>query len=190
MVVNRDEVEVNPPGPRRALAGFGSLVFFIIAPGFVAGLVPFWISRWRFQPPWLGFAAFRVAGALLVVAGLAVLLESFWRFAVKGLGTPAPIAPTRRLVVSGLYRYVRNPMYLAVTAIIVGQALIFGNVRLLVYGAFVWCLFHAFVLLYEEPTLTAAYPAEYADYRTNVPRWKPRRLPWRANGLKAETLRS
>jgi hypothetical protein len=82
---------VNPSGARRAVAGFGSLVFFIIAPGFVAGLVPFWISRWRFQPPWLGFAAFRVAGALLVVAGLAVLLESFWRFAVKGLGSPRPL---------------------------------------------------------------------------------------------------
>jgi protein-S-isoprenylcysteine O-methyltransferase Ste14 len=92
----------------------------------------------------------------------------------------APIAPTRRLVVSGLYRYVRNPMYLAVTAISVGQALLHGNVRLLAYGALVWCLFHAFVLLYEEPTLTAAYPAEYPAYRANVPRWIPRRLPWRA----------
>ena len=181
---------MNPSGARRALAGFGSLIFFIIAPGFVAGLVPFWISRWRFQPPWLGFAAFRAAGALLAVAGLLVLLESFRRFAVKGLGTPAPIVPTRRLVVSGQYRYVRNPMYLALTAIIVGQALLFGDVRLLAYGALVWCLFNAFVLLYEEPTLTAAYPAEYPDYRANVPRWIPRRLPWRANGVKAETLSS
>jgi len=149
----------------------------------VAGLVPFWISRWRLQPPWLGFAAIRVAGALLILAGLAVLLESFWRFAVKGLGTPAPVVPTRRLVVTGLYRYVRNPMYLAVAAIIAGQALLFGEARLLGYGAFVWCMFHLFVLVYEEPTLAAAYPAEYEDFRANVPRWIPRLRPWRPGSV-------
>ena len=151
----------------------------------MVGLVPFWISRWRFGPPLLGFAALRAVGAVLIVAGVAVLLESFWRFATKGLGTPAPILPTRRLVVSGLYRYVRNPMYLAVAAMIVGQALFFGSVRLLEYGALVWLAFHLFVLLYEEPTLTAAYPAEYPVFRAHVPRWVPRLHPWE-NRVNAE----
>jgi protein-S-isoprenylcysteine O-methyltransferase Ste14 len=163
---------------RRALAVFGSLVFLVLAPGFVVGLVPFWISRWRFEPPLLGLAALRAVGAVLIAAGLPVLLESFWRFAVRGLGTPAPILPTQRLVVSGLYRYLRNPMYLAVTAMIVGQALLFGNVRLLEYAALVWVAFHIFVLVYEEPTLAAAYPAEYPIFRQNVPRWLPRLRPW------------
>ena len=189
MLVNRDEVDVNPSGARRALAGFGSLVFLLLAPGFVAGLVPFWISRWRLQSALLGFAAFRAAGALLVVAGLAVLLESFWRFAVKGLGTPAPTVPTRRLVVSGLYRHVSQ------SHVSRGD----GNHRRT--GAALRQRSPARVrrlrlvpvprlrALYEEPTLTAAYPAEYPAFRANVPRWIPRRLPWRRNGGNAETLR-
>jgi protein-S-isoprenylcysteine O-methyltransferase Ste14 len=164
---------------RRALAAFGSLVFLVVAPGFVVGLVPFRITRWGFEPPLLGLAALRAAGCLLIVAGLAVLLESFWRFAMRGLGTPAPILPTRRLVVSGLYRHVRNPMYLAVAAMIAGQALLFGNVFLLAYGALVWCAFHIFVLVYEEPTLKEAYPTEYLVFCRHVPRWIPLLQPWR-----------
>jgi protein-S-isoprenylcysteine O-methyltransferase Ste14 len=174
---------------RRALAVLGSLVFLVVAPGFVVGLVPFWISRWRIEPPLLGLTAVRVVGAVLIVAGLPVLLESFWRFAMKGLGTPAPVMPTQRLVVSGLYRYVRNPMYLAVAAMIFGQALLFGDVRLLEYGALVWGAFHIFVLLYEEPTLTATYPTEYPVFRQHVPRWIPRLHPWREDGVDAEGLR-
>lgn len=164
---------------RRTLAVFGSLVFLVVAPGLVAGLVPFWISRWRFEPALLGLTAVRVVGGVLIAAGLPVLLESFWRFAVKGLGTPAPVIPTLRLVVSGLYRHVRNPMYLAVSAMIFGQALLFGNVRLLAYGALVWFAFHLFVLLYEEPTLRASYPAEYPVFCLRVRRWIPRLHPWR-----------
>jgi protein-S-isoprenylcysteine O-methyltransferase Ste14 len=172
----------------RPLAVFGSLVFLVLAPGFVVGLVPFWISRWRFRPPMLGWAAVRAVGAVLIVVGLTVLLESFWRFAMKGLGTPAPVLPTRELVVSGLYRYVRNPMYLAVVAMIVGQAFLFGDVRLLKYGALVWCAFHLFVLVYEEPTLAAAYPAEYPVFREHVRRWIPRLHPWREDRADSESL--
>ncbi|MEO8188878.1 MAG: isoprenylcysteine carboxylmethyltransferase family protein [Acidobacteriota bacterium] len=158
---------------RRILSTAVSLVFLFLAPGTVAGLVPFWISRWRLRA-YPCAAIGRPAGILLLAAGLAVLLESFWRFAAKGLGTPMPLMPTRHLVVSGLYRNVRNPMYLAVTSLVAGQALLFGDVRLLAYAAFVWAAFHAFVLLYEEPTLTAAYPHEYPLFRRNVPRWIPR----------------
>src|SRR5512146_1313878 len=102
---------MNRPG-----AILGSAAFLALAPGTVAVLVPWWISRWHIQPPLLGWTAFRVVGALLVLAGLPVLLDSFGRFTLQGLGTPAPVAPTEHLVVSGLYRYVRNPMYVAVVA--------------------------------------------------------------------------
>ena len=158
---------------RRVLAVFGSALFLVLAPGTVAGLVPFWISRWRFEnvAPWS--LPLRVAGGLLIAAGLAVLLESFARFAIKGLGTPAPVFPTRHLVVSGLYRYVRNPMYLAVLAMIFGQALLFGNARLLAYGALVWLGFHLFVVVYEEPTLRATFGAEYERFCHSVSRWVP-----------------
>src|SRR5919201_3669666 len=107
----------------RAAAVVGSVLFLVVAPGTLAVLVPFWISGWHVAPPLVGFVAFRVLGALRVAAGLPVLLDSFVRFALQGLGTPAPIAPPERLVVTGLYSYVRNPIYLALTSLIVGQAL-------------------------------------------------------------------
>jgi protein-S-isoprenylcysteine O-methyltransferase Ste14 len=163
---------------RKMLAVLGSALFLIIAPGIVAGLVPWWISKWNAQPPFLGFAPMRALGALLLVVGVLVLLESFSRFALQGLGTPAPVFPTRHLVVKGLYRYVPNPMYLAVVSIIFGQAMILGSGSLLVYGALVWLTFHLFVLAYEEPTLRKTFGTEYDAFCANLPRWVPRLSPW------------
>lgn len=163
----------------------GSALFLVVAPGTLAGWIPWWISGWRFEAPFFGWDGSRVIGGALVVAGVAVLIESFARFALVGRGTPAPIAPTERLVVSGLYRYVRNPMYLAVVSIIVGQAVLFGSRPLLGYAAVVGAGFHAFVLVYEEPTLRARYGAEYEKYRAAVRRWWPRArpyTPWTAAG--------
>ena len=100
-------------------------------------------------------------------------------FALKGLGTLAPVAPTRHLVVSGLYRHVRNPMYVGVVSAILGQALWFGSAALLEYAAALWAGFFLFVLLYEEPALKRQFGAEYEAYRRNVPRWLPRIKPWR-----------
>ncbi len=113
-----------------------------------------------------------------MVAGVPVLLDSFARFAFKGLGTPAPVFPTRHLVVSGLYRYVRNPMYLAVASVIFGQGLLFGDVRVLEYGVLVWLAFHLFVLLYEEPVLRRSFGAEYESFCAHVGRWIPRLSAW------------
>ncbi len=164
---------------RRLFAILGSALFLVLAPGTVAGLVPRWISRWRFEhtgPWWLPI---QIVGAVLAALGTVVLLDSFVRFAIKGLGTPAPVFPTRHLVVTGLYRYVRNPMYVAVVAIIVGQALIFANLRVLEYGAFVWVCFHLFVIAYEEPTLRASFGPEYEAFCRGVSRWIPRTSPWR-----------
>ncbi len=164
---------------RKFSAIFGSAVFLVIAPGFVAGLVPWWISHWRLESPFFGLTLFRFVGIVLVVLGAFGLLDSFARFAMQGLGTPAPVFPTRHLVVTGLYRFVRNPMYVSVTSAILGQALIFGNVRLLEYGALVWLAFHLFVLLYEEPTLRKTFGSEYEAYCAGVQRWIPRLTPWK-----------
>ena len=158
---------------RRASAGLGTFVFLIVAPGVIAGLVPWLITGWEFEDPLPGWIAFRVVGALLIVLGVAVVLESFARFAVEGLGTPAPVAPTEHLVVGGLYRYVRNPIYIAVVTVIVGQALLLGQLWLLLYAAAVLVAFVAFVRLYEEPTLSRQFGAEYEDYRRAVPGWWP-----------------
>src|SRR5438477_10892819 len=98
---------------------------------------------------------FLYVGAVLTLLGLTVLLDSFARFALQGLGTPAPVFPTKHLVVTGLYRFVRNPMYVAVVSVIIGQGLLLGNVRILEHGALVWLAFYLFVLMYEEPTLRA-----------------------------------
>ena len=104
----------------KGTAIIGSAIFLVIAPGTLAIYIPYAWTRWRIGPALLGFSWLRVIGALLIVAGLPVLIDSFLRFAIHGLGTPAPIAPPQRLVVTGLYRYVRNPMYVAVLLLILG----------------------------------------------------------------------
>jgi len=156
----------------------GSAVFFCLAPGVVAGIVPGALASWHIQPAFLGLGAFRVVGVVLIVAGGLGLLDCFARFALQGRGTPVPIAPTATLVVSGQYRFVRNPMYVAVVAAIFGQALLFGSTRGLGYAALAWCAFHVFVLAYEEPTLHGQFGQAYAAYQAGVRRWWPRVTPW------------
>ena len=130
---------------RRSTAAISSAVFFVMAPGVVAGVVPWWLTGWRLQNPTPYWGPVRVLGAVLVIAGLIVLVQAFARFVGEGLGTPAPVAPPQRLVVGGFYRYVRNPMYVAVLAIIVGQALVFGQLSLLWYAGIAWLAVAAFV---------------------------------------------
>ena len=158
----------------RARAAAGSALFFLLAPGVVAGLIPWWLTGWEPEDPVSFWGPLRVAGVVLLAAGVGVLLHAFVRFVVEGLGTPAPVVPTKRLVVGGLYRYVRNPMYLAVLAVIVGQALILGRLELLAYAALVAAAFAAFVHWYEEPTLQRQFGDEYEAYRQEVPAWLPR----------------
>jgi protein-S-isoprenylcysteine O-methyltransferase Ste14 len=116
----------------------------------------------------------RWGSGVLIFLGVSVLLHAFVKFVIDGLGTPAPIAPTARLVRHGVYRYVRNPMYLAVLTVIGGQAVLFGSISLVLYGAVVALAFALFVRFYEEPTLRATYGAEYDAYCRAVPAWWPR----------------
>jgi protein-S-isoprenylcysteine O-methyltransferase Ste14 len=156
---------------RKSVAAVGSTVFFALAPGTVAGLLPWWLTRWRPGAAFAHWLPVRVLGVLVLAAGAAVLVHAFARLVVGGLGTPAPVAPPTRLVVGGLYRYVRNPMYLAVSAAIVGQALVLWRPALLGYAAVVAAAMVAFVAGHEQPALTRTFGSQYTAYRAAVPGW-------------------
>lgn len=161
----------------------GSLLWLILAPGTVAVLIPWALTDWYFRSPFLRLTSMRLLGVILILFGLALVLEAFARFTFYGRGTPAPFKPTERLVITGSYRYVRNPMYVAVVAIILGQAFLLGQRSLLVYALVVWCCFQIFVLAYEEPTLERRYGQQYEAYRRGVRRWLPRTQPWIGSSL-------
>ena len=160
-------------------AAFGSLVWLVVAPGTVCGLVPWLITGW--QRPSDPMVLVDGLGAVLVLTGAAVLLHAFVAFAWKGRGTPAPAAPTERLVVSGAYRFVRNPMYVAVVALVLGQVLLFTSWALLAYLVLIAVVTDAFVRGYEEPTLRTTYGPAYDEFCEAVPRWLPRLTPWRGS---------
>lgn len=148
-----------------------SFLFLVIAPGTVAGLIPLVFLR---MGPRIETGVFAYLALPLWLAGGVVLLWSFWNFLAQGRGTPAPVDPPRELVAAGFYRYVRNPMYVAVLSLILGHFLWFGYWNLLVYALLVFVAFHTFVTLYEEPTLKRKFGASYEDYLRKVPRWIPR----------------
>ncbi len=158
---------------RRAL--WKTIAFGILVPGSVTVLVP-----WLLLPPLPDYhlGGFRWVGVLAVGVGAPALLWCGWEFVSTGLGTPAPIDPPRVLVVKGLYRFVRNPMYVAIFLILAGEALYFGSLRLAAYALIAALAFHLFVVLYEEPTLKKKFGPSYLDYCRSVPRWIPR-LPSR-----------
>jgi protein-S-isoprenylcysteine O-methyltransferase Ste14 len=157
--------------PRRFWPIFNTILFTIFVPGTVAILVPRWLLGgflWPGNEPrtWLGGIVFAL--------GAAAYFRCAWEFAVRGLGTPAPIAPTKYLVTTALHRYVRNPMYLGVALAIVGEAVLYRSVHVLMYAAVMLTIAHIFVVLYEEPTLRRQFGESYEDYRRTVPRWIPK----------------
>lgn len=166
----------------RMRAIVGSFVFFWVAPAVVAGVGPFLLVGWTLQPPLLGLSGERVVGVAAVAAGLACLLDCFARFALEGRGTSAPVAQTEVLVASGLYRLVRNPMYVSVLVIVAGQALLFGQARLFAYAGVILVAFRLFVRFHEEPTLRRRFGGSYETYCLHVGRWRPRMTPWRGSG--------
>jgi protein-S-isoprenylcysteine O-methyltransferase Ste14 len=164
---------------RRPAAAIGTGAFFLAAPCVVAGLVPWLISGWSLPQTASAWVVVRVvAGAVVVLAAVLVVVRNFVRFVMEGRGTPAPIAPPEQLVVGGDYRYVRNPMYVAVLAALLGQALIFSSRALLIYAVAAWAVMATFVRGYEEPTLLRRFGASYERYRRNVRAWLPRLRPW------------
>src|SRR4051812_31674488 len=163
----------------RVRAWVGTLVFLLLAPGVVAGLIPAVITGGRMPRTSGGTAPATIVAAIMILTGVVVLLGAFIRFA-RADGTPAPPMPTGHLVVVGPYRYVRNPMYLAVLTIILGQALLFRSAAVVLYAGVVLLAVVLFVRGYEEPTLEHEYGDEYREYRRNVRAWIPRLRPWQA----------
>jgi protein-S-isoprenylcysteine O-methyltransferase Ste14 len=151
-----------------------SVIATVILPGTAAVLVPWWIVS---DPPRLPIAIgeTRVLGILPLAAGVLIYLATTYQFAAYGRGTPAPWDAPRRLVRSGLHAWVRNPMYIGVLLVIVGEAIIWQSGDLLVYAALLWTAFHVRVLLFEEPTLRRTFGSDFDAYVATVPRWFPRR---------------
>jgi protein-S-isoprenylcysteine O-methyltransferase Ste14 len=159
---------------RTSAAAAGSIAFFALAPGVVAGFVPWYLTGgWARRASSDGWVLAAIGGAL-VAGGVAVLVHAFARYVIDGRGTPAPVAPTERLVLSGLNRYVRNPMYVAVVATILGQALLLARPVLLVYALGAFATMAAFTRWYEEPRLAQRFGSRYETYCREVPRWLPR----------------
>jgi protein-S-isoprenylcysteine O-methyltransferase Ste14 len=148
-----------------------SLLFLIVAPGMVAGYIPLALLR---KGSFVDTGVLSYLAFPLWLMGGIILLWSFWNFLHEGRGTPAPIDPPKELVAAGFYRYVRNPMYVGVLAMILGHFLWFGYWNLLVYAVLVFLAFHTFVTYYEEPTLRNKFGASYEEYCKRVPRWLPR----------------
>ena len=156
---------------QRAVPILNTVIFTVVVPGTVAGYIPYRLLGGYSTPAngpltWLG--------AVVIPLGAAIYFRCAWEFAIRGLGTPAPIAPTKFLVTTALHRYVRNPMYLGVALVIVGQAALFRSLHVAEWAAGMLLIAHIFVVLYEEPTLRRQFGESYEQYRRTVPRWIPK----------------
>jgi len=147
-----------------------NLIFTILQPGVAVVLVPYLIIRGTADTI-DGRSAWQYSGVVLMAVGAAVLLLCIIRFATEGRGTISPLDPTRRLVIRGLYRYTRNPMYLGAIVALVGETIFWWSTAMAIYTAIVFAAFHLFILLHEEPRLERDFGAEYDDYRSTVRRW-------------------
>jgi protein-S-isoprenylcysteine O-methyltransferase Ste14 len=151
-----------------------TLIFTILVPGTVAVLIPYRLASSTATRGTVPLGSFRYFGLALIAAGILIYLWCACDFAFAGKGTPAPIDPPKELVIRGLYKHVRNPMYVGVLSLVLGQALIFEALALFVYAGFLFLAFNLFVLFYEEPALTRKFGEAYRSYCKAVPRWIPR----------------
>lgn len=162
---------------RRSVAVLVALAWGVGLGGTFGVLLPVLFGYWQFRHPLPHWIIAQVAGAVLICLGLIPIVSAFVEF-VKAGGTPVPAAAPPRLVVEGLYRYVRNPIYVGFLVVLMGQALLFATWGLVSYAAAAWCVGAAAVRFYEEPRLARRFGAEYQQYRHAVPAWIPRIHPW------------
>ncbi len=153
-----------------------TIIFTFLLPGTVTVFVPYWLLTSPSAPPPMQLGVFRYGGIVLILIGIAIYSWCAWDFTFTGRGTPAPIDPPKELVVRGLYRYVRNPMYVGILSVLLGEALLFAAWRLFGYAALVFLTFFLVVVLYEEPVLREKFGESYRRYRQSVPRWIPRTM--------------
>jgi protein-S-isoprenylcysteine O-methyltransferase Ste14 len=173
----------NPAGAkmRRSIAAAVTVAWGVALGVTFGWLLPYLLNDWHFHRPLPYWALAQAAGGLLICAGLVPIVRSFIDFTMAD-GTPVPVASPPRLVVSGFYRYVRNPIYVGFLAVLIGEVLLFASPGLLEYTLVAWCIGAAAVRFYEEPTLVRKFGAEYQDYRRAVRAWIPRLHPWTPGG--------
>jgi protein-S-isoprenylcysteine O-methyltransferase Ste14 len=149
-----------------------NLFFTVLQPGMVAGLIPYLMlgspSAESFKN---NLSPFQYIAIFIFAAGVAILLYCISMFALKGKGTLSPADPTKKLVVAGLYKFSRNPMYIGVMLILIGEAIFFSSVMLWIYTAIVFTAFNLFIVLHEEPRLERDFGIEYLQYLKAVRRW-------------------
>jgi len=162
---------------RKSTAAAVSVAWGVALGGTFGCLLPYLLNEWHFHRPLPYWTVAQAAGALLICAGLVPIVGSFVEFA-RADGTPVPAASPSRLVVSGFYRYVRNPINAGFVAVLIGEVLVTGSPGLLEYTAVAWCIGAAAVRFYEEPTLARKFGADYQAYRRAVRAWIPRSRPW------------
>ena len=150
-----------------------TLAHTLLIPGTVLALVPFLILRER-DPTFLELDTWTLSGSLSLFGGVLIGSWCTFEFMIRGSGTPNPLDPPKLLVHRGLYRYVRNPMYVSVAFILLGETLFFRSVALAIYSAALLIGIHLLVVLYEEPVLGRRFGESYSEYRKRVPRWVPR----------------
>jgi protein-S-isoprenylcysteine O-methyltransferase Ste14 len=147
-----------------------TLIFTVLVPGTVTVVVPYRLLASGARPQ----STLGLVGILPIALGAALYLWCAWDFASAGRGTPAPVDPPKVLVSRGPYRVVRNPMYVGVLLILLGEGIVFASQTILGYALLAWLFFHLFVVFYEEPTLRRKFGAFYEEYCRTVPRWIPR----------------
>jgi len=156
------------------LAALGTFIFTIVVPGTWTVVISHLVLASDFKVATVQIGPLRFAGLGPIVVGMVIYLWCAWDFTFAGRGTPAPIAPPKDLVVKGLYRYVRNPMYVGIVLILLGEAVLFESVELLLYALLTFSIFHTWVRIHEEPTLRSKFPDSYPRYCDTVPRWIPK----------------
>jgi protein-S-isoprenylcysteine O-methyltransferase Ste14 len=149
-----------------------NLFFTILQPGLVAGLIPFWIINYTindiFEKTWLWY---HYIGAIVCITGLVIMLRCIIHFAIQGKGTLSPADPTKNLVITGLYKFSRNPMYVGVILILIGETIFFKSIKLGAYTLFIFMTFNLFIIYIEEPRLRKDFGEAYTKYCKKVRRW-------------------
>jgi protein-S-isoprenylcysteine O-methyltransferase Ste14 len=151
-----------------------NIIFTIIFPGAVGIYLPLYLVGQSKKLLWQPWSILQIVALIPMITGAVIYFWCLWNFMIKGKGTPLPIDAPKSLVVQGLYRYIRNPMYVGVLLVIAGWAIFFWTINLLVYGIAVWIIFHLFALVIEEPILKRKFGSDYEEYCRNVGRWLPK----------------